>query len=265
MRAMTRSLALLVLLAVTGGFAVGLPDLASADALKHAEKHKLVKYKITESPESTDGSTIVGNVYTAYADLNAPRFRSVLFNHGIFSGAADFESVYVRNNATDRTIHLITETLTEKGKTDPKTIEMLKQWERAIGFPRKEASVGKGSGDFTPATRNPSKSILENFVDLENHKNVIKSKTQLDGKAVVKYHLEEERQTTTLFVEPDTNLPIRVEYETSKGAKPPIRLVKYVLSDFQWDPSLKGFRSLDQLFSTTPPRGYNVKQFATGR
>jgi hypothetical protein len=34
--------------------------------------------------------------------------------------------------------------------------------------------------------------------------------------------------------------------------------MKFLLTNFEWDPELKGFKNLDELFSTTPPEGYKV-------
>lgn len=257
-RIATWSLAASVLLAIVGVLVLGgSSGVALADVLKAAEKHKLVKYKINEDVESTDGSAIGGNIYLAYADLRSPRLRSTLSYPGSFSGAFDFESVYVRDNTKARTMHIITETITEKGKTDPKLIQILKDLEK-IGVPRKVATIGKGSEDQTPATRNEAKSILENFRELESHKEAVATKGELNGKAVLKYRIEEGKKTTTLLVDQSTKLPVRVEYETTENLTPPIRLVKYVLSDFEWDPEIKGFKNADELFSTTPPRGYKV-------
>jgi hypothetical protein len=37
-----------------------------------------------------------------------------------------------------------------------------------------------------------------------------------------------------------------------------VKNLNYVLSDFERVPEIKGFKNADELFSTTPPRGYRV-------
>jgi hypothetical protein len=263
MRIATWSLAASALAAVGGVLLLtGSPSVALADVLKATEKHKLVKFTSTQSVETKDGSAVEPLVQTVYADLKAPRSRTVQWTPGHLSGALDFEFVSVRDARKEKNvaIHIITETITEKGKTDPKLIEMLKDFEK-IGVPRKEVAIDWAHGNLAPAQRELNKPLLENFLELEKHKDAVATKGKLGDKAVLKYRIEEEHKTTVLWVDKETKLPVRLEHETTKpeDLHPDYTSTKYVLSDFEWDPELKGFKDLDELFSTTPPKGYKVE------
>ena len=238
----------------------GSAPVALADVIKAAKKHKLVKYKMTQTDETKEGSSVEPLVQTAYADLEAPRSRIVAWTPGHLSGAIDFESVYVRDATRNVLMHVITETITEKGKTDPKLIEILKVFEK-IGVPRKTATLNVAYGDFTPATEKQDKSILDNLSAFEKHKDAVARKSKLSGKDVLKYRIEEEHKTTTLWVDSKTKLPVRVESELTdpKILHPTVNKMKFVMSDFEWDPKVKGFDKIDELFSTTPPKGYKVE------
>ena len=186
-------------------------------------------------------------------------FRTRDWSPGTLSGAVDFESVFVRDATKNTTMHVITETITEKGKTDPKLIQLLKMFAQN-GGPRKEATLSPTFGDFTPATAEEKKSILENFQELEKHKDAVAAKGKLRGKDVLKYRIEEEYKTTILWVDAATKLPVKLEHEITdpKILNPSVTKMKFVLSDFEWDPEVKGFKNLDELFSVTPSEGYKV-------
>jgi hypothetical protein len=261
MRVTKWSLAASVLAAVAGILYVGYsPTPALADVLKAAEKHKLVKYTMTQADETKDGSSLSPLVQVAYADLKAPRFRTESKALGHLSGALDFECVFVRDAKKDISMRIITEDITEKGKTDPALIKILKDFEKN-GVPRKQATITKVHGDFTPATSELNKSILENILELEKHKDAVATKGKLNGNDVLKYRIEEKYKTSVLWVDAKTKLPVKLEHELTdpKILNPTVTSMKFTLTDFEWDPELKRFKNMDELFSTTPPKGYEVE------
>jgi hypothetical protein len=260
MRVTSWSLAATVLVAAGGVFLFGgNPPVLLADVLKAADKHNLVMYTMTQTDETKEGSAVQPLVQTVYADLKAPRSRMRDWAPGSQSGALDFESVFVRDATKNTTMHVITETITEKGRTDPKLIQLLKMFAQN-GVPRKEATLSPAFGDLTPATAEEKKSILENFQELEKHKDAVAAKGKLQGKDVLKYRIEEEYKTTILWVDAATKLPVKLEHEITdpKILNPSVTKTKFVLSDFEWDPEVKGFKNLDELFSVIPPEGYKV-------
>jgi hypothetical protein len=261
MRLTKLSLAASVLVAAAGVlFMGGFPMPALGDVLEAAGKHKLVKYKLTQADENKEGSTAIPLVQAAYADLRAPRFRLETRDAGSLSGAIDFECVFVRDTRKDLCVRTITESITDRGKSDPKLVAILKDFEK-MGCPRKEVVITKAYGDFTPATAEQNRSILENIRELEKHKDAIASKGKLDGKEVLKYRVEEKYKTTVLWVDAVTKLPVKLEHELTdpKIMHPSVSCMKFTLTEFEWDPELKGFKNLDELFDTIPLKGYKVE------
>src|SRR5207247_7734576 len=121
---------------------------------------------------------------------------------------------------------------TKEGKTDPDLIDMLKGFEK-IGVPRKTYALSKAHGDMTPATASNTKPILENLRELEQKKGVAATKVKLDGRDTLSYRIEAEDNTTVLWVDAATKLPVRLVHEI-EGAPNVNGRRKYVMSDFEW-------------------------------
>ncbi len=235
------------------------PSVALGDVLKEAEKHRLVKYKMSQKNEVKSGENVAPLSQTVYADLKAPRSRMLVWMPGHLSGAIDFESVYIHDQAKGLTFHKITETITEKGKTDAAAIKLLKDFEK-IGTPRKEVTLTGLQGDFTPATAEMNKSILENFRALEKNKDAKASKDKFQDKPCLLFRVEGDHKKTALWVDETTKLPLKLEHEITdpKIMHPTVTRMTFTLTDFEWDPELKEFNSIDDLFDTTAPQGYKV-------
>ncbi len=235
------------------------PSVALGDVLKEAEKHRLVKYKMTQKDEVKSGENISPLTQTVYADLKAPRSRMLVWMPGHLSGAVDFESVYIHDQAKNLAFHKITETITEKGKTDPATIKLLKGFEK-IGMPRKEVTLFEAQGDFTPATAEMNKPILDNLRALEKSKDAKASKDKFQDKPCLLFRVEGDHKKTVLWVDETTKLPLKLEHEITdpKIMHPTVTRMTFTLTDFEWDPELKEFKSIDDLFDTTAPQGYKV-------
>lgn len=252
--------AVLVAAGFTAFFA-GPASVALGDVVKAAERHKLVRYHMAQGGETRDGSSVQPLTQVAHADLRAPRFRTDHRSPGSLQGAIDFESIYVMDGVKGVTMQRLTETVTEKGKTDPEAIKILKDFEH-LGVPRKIVTLTDFYGDLTPASADRTRSILENLRDLEAHKDAVATRGKFRGADVLKYRIEEGPRTTTLWVDAATKLPVRMEYESTDpkdtGGGEMIK-TKYVMSDFEWDPALEGFKDIDELFSTEPAAGYKVE------
>jgi hypothetical protein len=229
-------------------------SVALADVLQAAQKHKLVKYKLTQSTDDKQNGN-ASRTSTAFADLKAPRFRTES-RVTTLNDTVESVSVFVVDGRKDVCLHLLTETVIE-GKVDKDTPDLIKKIVTDGRFPRKEARLTRATGDFTPATDNVDKSILENLRELEQHKGVTATKDKRDGKELLKFRLEDGNTTTTLWVDRATKLPVRLEREILDHT-PDISRNHWVLSDFEWDPELKGVKDADELFGTTPPAGYKV-------
>jgi hypothetical protein len=109
---------------------------------------------------------------------------------------------------------------------------------------------------FDPVT---DKSLLEFVRTFPEMKGVAASEEELDSRSTRRYVLKDKAKGTvfTLWVDAKTRLPVREEFEEREPiANPQIKLNKYVMSDFEWDPKIK---DADGLFKSTPPRGYTVE------
>jgi hypothetical protein len=192
--------------------------LALADVVKAAATHKLVRYR---EQQITDTNDQVGarRDSIVHADLTAPRLRSES-RVAYPGGEAVFLSVH------DGRRHLTTDSRQKTARLDP---------------------APKGY-----------QSLLCCLEEFERKKGVVQGTDKLGELRVVKYHLEEEKQTTSLWVDAQTELPLRMEqvlFDPAGGS--PLR--RLVWTDFAWDPGLpEGCRSLDELFSTRPPDGYTL-------
>lgn len=235
------------------------PSVALGEVLKEAEKHRVVKYKMTQKDEVKSGEDIGALTQTVYADLKSPRSRMIVSMPGHLSGAIDFESVYIHDQAKGLTFHKITETVTKKGKTDAEAIKTLKDFAK-IGTPRKEVTLTEVQGDFTPATAEMNKPILDNFRALEKSKDTIATKDKFQDKPCLLFTVKGEQTKTLLWVDETTKLPLKLEHEITdpKVMHPTVTRMKFTLTDFEWDPELKEFKSIDELFDTTAPEGYKV-------
>ena len=96
--------------------------------------------------------------------------------------------------------------------------------------------------------------MIEELRDLEAHKDVRVAKEEKS----VRYTVVDGNETTTLWVDTATKLPVRMVVEVEQPHETVARLrIEY--TDFEWDPELKGFKSLDDLFSLSPPGGYKLE------
>ena len=231
---------------------------ALAQVIKAAETHKLVKYKVTQTTDDKQNGTGSGTSVT-YADLAAPRFREE--RRGLtLNETVEMVFLYIQDGRKDRALSVLTETVVpdaEKGDSkDPLSkAAIAKRFKEKHGDGRKEASLSRISEGSDPIKK--AQSLLESLQELEAHKNVVITKDKVGGREIVKYYLEDDKKTIKLWVDAKTNLPVQFEYEVLDPT-PDIALNRWVYSDIEWDPQVKGFPTLDALFDTTPPDGYRL-------
>jgi hypothetical protein len=226
-------------LLVAGGLGVwllnGTAPIALAQVVQAAEKHKLVRYKQTQTDTHADG-TVATLDNTVYADLKALRFRA--------------ESRHRFMDPDDR-LNFIAEV--NISVQDPPNNRWLMTNTHAGGKvlpPRKDAWLGRIGEE-----RKNWKSFLENLKEFQQKKGVTSGKDTLGGREMIRFRLEEDNKMTALWVDAKTRLPFRMEHEIAT----PTVTYRFVQTDFEWDPPLpKGIRNLDELFSTTPPKGYTL-------
>ncbi len=190
--------------------------LAVADVVKSAQKHKLVRYHQQQTVFKEEKVNERIDS-TVYADLTGARLRSE--SH---AKRPDGEPVLVSVEDNVRRL--------------------------AINSRERTAWLGLTPKDF--------KSFCCSLEEFEQKKGVNQIKDMLGDLATVKYSFEDGNQKSSLWVDTKTKLPVRMEEEVT-DATSDITRTKSVWTDFEWGPELpKGFKNLDELFSTRPPEGY---------
>jgi hypothetical protein len=208
--------ALLVIGLVGLSLLSGTTAVALADVVKAAQKHKLVRYR-EQLLTGTDDGTGARRDSIVHADLRAPRLHSE-------SRVADPGGEAVFLSVHDGRRHLTTDSR------------------------QKTARLGPAPKGY--------KSVLCCLEEFERKQGVVQGADKLGDVRVVTYHLEEEKQTTSLWVDARTKLPLRMEQVFFDPAADSQRR-RLVWTDFAWDSELpNGCRSPDELFSTRPPDGY---------
>ena len=97
-----------------------------------------------------------------------------------------------------------------------------------------------------------TKTLVESLQELQQKKSATSVKERLEDRETVKFVVEKDGGTVTLWIDSATRLPIRMEHAVSRDNK-------ITWSDFQWDPEVK---ETDRLFSTEIPKGYEVTEDA---
>jgi hypothetical protein len=216
-------------LVVIGGVALvllnGTASLALADVVEAAAKHHLLRVKVTQVTETGDPLAPRGELTsTEYWDLKVPRTRSESRIPGS-DQLGEQVIIDITDYAGGR--KLITNSLRKDG---------------------------------TLFIMNAKKmSFLDNLKKLQDRKDTTATKDSLDGNELVKYRLKDGDNTTTLWVDVKTKLPVRMEYEMVNPT-PGITRNQFTWTDFEWDPKLSDVKNLDELFSTEPPKGYAVQK-----
>jgi hypothetical protein len=196
----------------------GTAPLALADVVKAAGKHRLVRYQQQQITDTKEHGCTRVDS-VIYADLTAPRLRSE-------SRLDDADGRGIRLSIHDAHRHLITDSR------------------------RKTAWLGGAPEGY--------KSLLCCLEEFQQKEGVAQVPDRLGTLATIKHHLQEQHQTTLLWSDLNTKLPVRMEQEFIDPT-PDVSRKKLVWTDFAWDPEVPGgFRDVQELFSTRPPDGYTL-------
>jgi hypothetical protein len=218
-RVLLTAVAALILMFGSGLFPLLLNSaapVAVADVVKAAEEHKLVRYQQQQTTEA--GANAGARLdSTVYADLAAARLRTES-RYKDPGGEAVLISVF-------DPVHNL--------ETSPR---------------QKTACLRRTPKEY--------KSFCCGLLEFEHRKGVTRGKDKLGDLVTVKYHFEAGNETSSLWVDAKTKLPVRME-QVLTHPTPEIARTRSVWTEFEWDPELpNGFRSLDEVFSTRPPEGY---------
>lgn len=260
----------------------GSPPVALADVVKAAERHKLVKYKMTMTTETIPPAGITADPpvttfeMVLYADLRAPRFRHVVPEEVRGNGPFRSSGYTVTDLTRDRMLTVFATELTDKAAA-PDLSERDKAVLKSVG------PGGKGARLTAIPPRQaaqPKQTLLDQLRQLQDHKEAKREpdgklvKYTVPGKTTTEFHTadgvttRELDTTTVLWVDPATRLPVRMTTEVVDPDSPRrpnpadpkfTTLTRTDSTDFEWDPKLPtGVKSVDDLFGLTPPAGYKL-------
>ncbi|SIN86301.1 hypothetical protein SAMN05444166_1326 [Singulisphaera sp. GP187] len=187
--------------------------IALADVVKAAKKHSFVHYTETQVTEGKGNGMRGELTWSVDGDLKVARYRKVSRIK-----YADGEAILVDVQDLPRGVHLMTNSR------------------------EKTAWISRHAPKWT-------KTFVESLQELQQKKGVTSAKERLEERETVKFLVEKDGGTVTLWIDSTTRLPVRLEYE--------FPLNKIIWSDFQWDPEVK---EPDRLFNTEIPEGYAVTE-----
>lgn len=236
------------------------PSLALEEVIKAAEQHKLVRFQMKQTTDDRENRATASGTSTAYVDLVVPRLRletrsktlnEVLdfnctqvydYQKDSFLFVSSHEQVVTKDQAKDEMQAIVIKMVEEKGLA--KKIAILSR----IG--RTKTDDIKPMSDL-----GENRAFLDSLRELQAHKGTFFTRAELDGRMVAKYRLREGNKTSSLWVDPGTKLPIRIEFEIIDPT-PRIARNEWIYTDFEWDPKVS---DPAKLFSTEPPAGYPVE------
>ena len=99
-----------------------------------------------------------------------------------------------------------------------------------------------GVSDKTP--------FLDALAAMEKRKETTSEKVRLNGRPVVKFRATEAKSTYTVWVDPQTKLPVQIEYgfpDASREGK----ITRLLCTDFVWDPKVA---DVEEFFRTDFPK-----------
>lgn len=233
---------------------------ALAEVIKATEQHKLLRFQSRQTTDDKETGLTASGTRTVHVDLTVPRVREEE-RFKTFNGILDFSYSAVYDFGRDRFMALVSheQIVTKDQAKDEHHAQLVKMVEER-GLANKKAVVARIA--WTKTNDIPPMSLLgkgHGFLDslrrLQANENTLATRAELDGGQVAKYRLRDGNATMSLWVDPQTKLPVRMEVEMIDPT-PRIAHNKWVYTDFEWDPKVA---DLEKLFSTDPPAGYAVE------
>ena len=266
--------ALLILTATAGWlFLDTSKSIAIAQVINSTAMHRLVKYKIHKVGVFKDEykDRYIGdanNWYVMYTDLKSPRMRLEQPTSETLNEVAEQTFVEILDYSTDRYLQLnrfdliLAEDETND-ETQKKLIQsILKEGNshtriaRLFRVPRDEDG-SKFLQTKPYSDMGKDHSFLDTLRSMQNRKDVVTSRDQIDGHDTVIYRLEEDDWTSTVWVDTRTRLPVRIEHLlVGDGTGKQFASLKWSYTDFEWDPKID---DIEALFGTKAPEGYRLE------
>jgi len=228
-----------VLLGLLAWTLFGQTTIALADVIQAAQKHRFVRYKQTQIIDEGFKGDVAPD-RTVLADLKAFRIRS---ETRVRERGLESVSVVIQDALKNRMLILSTDTDLTTGKVVTRVGHLDKLvWNDAVWK------------DFRPlGDLKPFQPLLDHLRELQNHRSTKAVKESLGGRQTVKYQLADDSHSISVWVDPKTKLPVRME---NAATYPDGVRYRFAFTDFEWNPKVK---DVEQLFSTEPPAGYTIR------
>jgi hypothetical protein len=248
-------LAATVLLIVFGWLMLGPSSLiALADVIRAAEQHKLVRYKLEMITADSAARPREVTRGTVYVDLVRPRSRFESEPEPQDDGTSR-QNVTVQDQVARETVvqsNVSRRVVNEKG--EPQIVVQgvwsifresdLAEWAHlSVGFSPPGAFV---FGD------SPEKTLfLDALSALQKHNGTTSAKGRLGGRDVIIFAAKVGTTRSTVWVDPQTKLPLRIEQSFLDGATG-LETVRCISTDFVWDPPGADPAALFQISESKP-------------
>lgn len=242
-----------ILILALGWLALGSTrSVALAEVIRAAEQHKLVRYKFLRlTAENPDESKAAAS--TVYVDLVRPRTRFEAAPEPADEGASLLH-VTVHDRRTGETLDYTNISRRIVGNDGQVRTEVYPQF---MTHSRPGGEAGDSSFSMTPTWGEalPFSGISEKtpFLDalhaLQAREGTVSAKVRLDGREAVTFSAEEANAACIVWVDPQSKLPLRIEY-VIRDAAPGGPGTRLICKDFEWDPAVT---DIESLFRTEPP------------
>jgi hypothetical protein len=230
-----------ILIVAFGWLALGpSSSLAMADVIRAAESHKLVKYQFQSISAERPGQPRTETRGTVYVDLVKPRSRFEAAPEPADDGTSA-QNVTVSDRA--RRVSMFQRNVSKKVTTKTGEVQtVVSGIESIMG---EQVERGGEFGQIHSGTYSVDELILHDVPDhtlfldaltaLQTRPGTTSAKAQLGGREVIVFSAKHGLETTTVWVDPKTKLPARIEQIFHDGGTGR-ETIRNVSSDFVWDP-----------------------------
>ena len=246
--------AVAIIVVALGWLALGQSrSFAFAEVVRAAEQHKVVRYKFhwigghkVGEPSESKG--------TVFVDLLLPRTRFESDPEPYGNGASLFQ-VTVHDRRTGATLNETNVSRRVAGNDGQERIEVqplfMTHFQPGGADDSHSASIRPIWGDILPVSGISAKTpFLDALRAIESRKETISTKDQLDGRVVVKFSAKEGSSSYTVWVDPETKLPVRIENAFPDSSQDGA-ISRLVCTDFVWDPKVA---DIEAFFRAEPPQ-----------
>jgi hypothetical protein len=260
-------LAAAVLLFVFGWLAIGpAGSFALADVIRAAEHHTLVRYELQMISAERPGQPRAETRGTVYVDLVRPRSRFESEPEPLNDGTSR-QNVTVQNQLTRETMfqgNVSRRVVNQKGEPD-----IVVQGHRSILREGEPGEFGQLSvrlsppGAFVFGDAPDHALFLDALSALRTHKGTTSAKGRLGGREVIIFSAKAPTARSTVWVDPQTKLPLRIEQSFLDGGTG-LETIKSISTDFVWDPPGANIEALFQIPGSGPGENNGVRNGQPG-